>query len=397
MPKCINYILPFFILSTISLPALTHQKASLFDDNSIKVLAATTYRNNQINNNNNIWQPQGYLLGGEAVPSEKGLSLDDVQLLGYLNVNNNYYVASKISGHSHSGENSIELENLWIGTEFYLSEQLIQLEAGKITTEVSDSLNYHSSTDTFSQAPLSTDILFGRHFNDLGARVTFINQNYKLGLELFNGENFPSTSGDGSISAYSHWNLEANNIKFSVKAWLMYSRAVLREDTRYSDEHSHGVNLDGLIESFFSGDTLNSGLYVGATSVYENWRFHSEFEWINTQVDGQVFTETQNATMDSEQNAYRLTASLGRKNHSLHLEYEILSTKNQFGQTTQTFVEQVGLSNNGFEPNRASIGWHYAFHPDFTLRTEWIKDESYEPGLINHIVSLGVQWRYNIL
>ena len=401
-----KHIKPIWLLSLFPIfyqPVMAHQNASLFEDDSIKVLTAITYRNNQVVNNGEIWQPSGFLIGGEAVPPEKGANLDDIQLQGYKNFNHAYYVGTKVSVHSHDGENNIELENLWFGTEFEVAQQKIQFEIGKISTLVTDTLNYHASTDVFSQAPLSTDILFGRHFNDIGARVALVkgvnklNLSYKLGVELFNGDNFPSTSGDGTLTTFSHFTYQSQAFKSLVKFWVLYGKAEQRADLRYSSGHSHGVVVDNIVESSFSGDTLNTGVYLDATWTNEQWRFHSEFEWIQAQVDGQVFTTTQSANIDAEKNSYRLAAFVERDKHSLHLEYEILSTENQFSQTTQTFVEQVGLSNDVFEPNRLSVAWHYAFHPDFVLRTEWIRDESNEASQVNSIVSLGIQWRYDLL
>ncbi|MDO6508679.1 hypothetical protein Q4506_16845 [Colwellia sp. 4_MG-2023] len=399
-------IKPIWLLSLLSIvyqPVMAHQKVSLSEKDSIKVLAAITYRNNQIVESGEIWQPQGFLVGGEAVPAEDGASLDDAQLQGYMNLNKEYYVAAKLSAHSHSGENSLELENLWFGTEFQFAQQMFQIEAGKISTEVTDTINYHSSIDIFSQAPLSADILFGRHFTDIGARFALmnsidqLNSSYKLGIELFSGDNFPATSGDGSISAFSHLTFQSQSFQSIAKLWVMYAKAEQREDVRYSEGHSHGVSVDNVVQSFFTGDTLSTGIYLDGTWDYEQWRFHGEFEWIQAQIDGQISTTTQSAYMDAVQSSYRLAAFVEREKHSLHLEYEILSVDNEFSQTTETFIEQVGLSNNGFEPNRLSVGWHYAFHPDFILRTEWMRDESNELSQVSSIVSLGIQWRYNLL
>jgi hypothetical protein len=403
MLKCIKPIWLLSLLSIVYQPAMAHQKVSLSEQDSIKVFAAITYRNNQIVESGEVWQPQGFLVGGEAVPAEEGASLDDVQLQGYMNLNKEYYVAAKLSAHSHSGENSLELENLWFGTEFQFSQQMFQVEVGKISTEVTDTINYHSATDIFSQAPLSADILFGRHFTDVGARVTLANSinklniKYKFGVELFSGDNFPATSGDGSISAFSHFSFQRQSFQSVAKLWVMYGKAEQREDVRYSEGHSHGVSVDNVVQSFFTGDTLSTGAYLGGTWEFDQWRFHGEFEWIQAQVDGHISTTTQSAYMDTVQNSYRLAIFVERKKHSIHLEYEILSADNQFSQTTETFIEQIGLSNNGFEPNRLSAGWHYAFHPDFILRTEWMIDESNESSQVNSIVSLGIQWRYNLL
>lgn len=383
--------------------AIAHQKAFLSANDSLKVLAAVTYRNNQIIETGNIWQPQGFLVGGEAVPSEKGASLDDVQLQGYLNINQDYYVAAKLSGHSHSDENNIELENIWFGTEFQFTQQIIQLEVGKISTEVTDTLSYHASTDIFSQAPLSADLLFGRHFNDIGARATInnsfdkLNVDSKFGVELFNGDNFPASSGEGSISMFTHFTFQAQSFQSRSKFWLMYSKAEQREDVRYSEGHSHGVSLDEVTAAYFSGDTLSAGVYLEATWNYERWHFHGEFEWIQAQVDGQVSTTTQSAYLDVVQNSYRLATFVERKKHSIHIAYEILSADNKFSQTTQTFIDQIGLANDGFEPNRLSVAWHYAFHPDFILRTEWMRDKSNSSSQANSVVSVGIQWQFNLL
>jgi len=403
MLKCIKSVWLLSLLSLGYQPVMAHQKASLLEQDSLKVLAALTYRNNQIGNSGEVWQPSGFLIGGEAVPSDEGASLDDIQLQGYININQDYYVAAKVSGHNHNGENNLELENIWFGTELQFVNQTFEFEAGKIATAVTDTLNYHSSMDTFSQAPLSADILFGRHFTDIGARIALVNLNeqlnltYKLGVELFNGDNFPATSGEGSVSVFSHFTFQHNAFQSQAKFWLMYSEAEQRDDVRYSEGHSHGISLDNVIDSYFTGNTLNAGVYLDGTWSYEQWRFHTEFEWIQAQVDGQVFTTTQSAYVDSVQNAYRLAAFVERKKHSIHLAYELLSVENQFSQTTETFVDQVGLSNYGFEPNRVSIGWHYAFHPGFVLRTEWMRDESNVLDEVNSIVSLGIQWQYDLL
>ncbi|GAA0818542.1 hypothetical protein GCM10009111_21350 [Colwellia asteriadis] len=405
--QCSRLIFLLPVLSVISTPAIAHQKASLFEDNYLKVLAAVTYRNNQIVENGEIWQPNGFLIGGESIPTEKGVSLDDVQLQGYLNVNHQYYVAAKLSGHSHGGDNSVELENLWFGTEMYIAQQRLQLEAGKMTTDVTDTLNYHASADTFSQAPLSADILFGRHFNDIGVRAAVTgkinprylggNSDYKIGFEVFNGDNFPATSGEGSISAFSHFNFQYDNFHSSAKFWVMYSEAEKRADLRYSQGHNHGVSQDVTAEYYFSGDTLNTGVYFDASWQYQQWRVHGEFEWMQAQVDGQIASTTQSAYIEAPQNSYRLTTFIEREQHSIHLQYEILSTQNKFTQTTPTFITQAGLDNSGFEPNRISASWRYAFHPNFVLRTEWMRDESNEPSQVNNVVSLGIQWNYDLL
>ncbi|MBU2870693.1 hypothetical protein [Colwellia sp. E2M01] len=403
------------LLTAVSTSTMAHQKVSMFENNSLKVLAAATYRNNSIVENDAVWQPDGFLVGGEALPAEKGVSLDDVQLQGYLNIDNDYYVAAKLSSHSHGGENNLELENLWMGTEFTLFNQMFLLEGGKMATAVTDTLNYHASMDIFDQAPLSADVFFGRHFNDIGIRLALveganttpqktqqmpvdqIDTSYKVGLEIFNGDNFPASAGEGSVSAFSHFDLSYQAFHTSAKLWVMYSKAEQRADDRYSDSHNHGITVDDIVESYFTGDTITTGLYLDASWHTENWLLKGEFEWMQTQIDGQVFSSTQSAFMDATDNAYRLATSLKRKQHSLHVQYEILSAENKFSQTTQTFIDQVGLNNDGFEPSRLSVAWLYAFHDNFVLRTQWMKDESNEQSQINDVLSVGVQWQYDIL
>ncbi|TYK66120.1 hypothetical protein [Colwellia echini] len=405
--KVIKYSGLALLFSTVLQPVIAHQPVSLLDETSLKALAALTYRNNQIVPNGEIWQPNGFLIGGEAIPAEKGASLDDIQLQGYLNINHDYYVAAKLSGHSHDGESNVELENFWMGTEFYLAEQRFQFEGGKMTTDVTETLNYHAATGIFSQSPLSAEVLFGGHFNDIGLRLALIdsmdeqlisdvsNTGYKLGIEVFNGDNFPASEGEGTVSLFSHVNYQYQNFSTTAKLWLMYSGAENRVDDRYSEGHNHGVTV--IDETYFTGDTFNTGVYLDATYDYQAWRFGTEFEWIQAQVDGQVFTTTQSANMESRYDAYRLLASVQRDLHSIYVEYEILTAQNKFSQTTELFIDSIGLNNNGFEPNRFSVAWLYAFHPDFNLRTEWMRDESNNPSDVNDVFSIGIQWQYDIL
>ncbi|MBU2878433.1 MULTISPECIES: hypothetical protein [Aliiglaciecola] len=362
---------------------------------SVEVRTAITYRSEDAFSDTEIWQFPGVLLGGEALPVEKGVTLDDVQLLGHLNIKDDYFISTKVGAHSHSGESELELENLWFGTRSSIAGQPLLFEVGKMATEVTLTANFHASDDVFSEAPLLADVFFGRHSRDLGARARIRLMGIDFGAELWNGDNWPATSGEGAAALFAHYQYEHDGINATLGSWLMHSRAENRVDERYSDGHSHGDQDLTASDLSFSGDTTMVGAFANLEWQLNPITLHADVEWIRADFDADLADTTQTAVLDATQDGYKFQVGVSLDNHTLQAKYERLVVDNRFTETSQTFIQQSGLFNNDHEPAKAAVAWIWQFHQDFRFRTEWYQDDTQEEGVSRW--SVGLVWHYKLL
>ncbi|MEO9946539.1 hypothetical protein [Paraglaciecola sp.] len=384
------------VLCGLSAPIYAHQSIhGNSRPDSVDVRTTVTYRSNEAAPADEVWQIPGVLMGGEALPVSKGATLDDVQLLGHLNIKEGYFVSTKIGTHGHDGSTEVSLENLWFGanTEFY--NQVMLFEVGKMSTEVTPTASFHASDGAYSEAPLLADVFFGRHFVDIGVRASSSFYGFNLGVELFNGDNFPSSSGDGTAAVYVHTPVRYQNIKGQFGSWLMFSDAKSRTDLRYEDGHSHSDSQLSASDLAFTGDTLMFGIYGDIAWQLNPITLDAGFEWITSDVDGVLLDSTQSAAYLSTQDGYSLQMGVALDSHHISVKYERLVIDNRFTQTSQTFVQSTGLYNEDFEPEKFAVAWVWDVYEDFTLRTEWYQDNTQEKQTSRW--SLGLVWQYKLL
>ncbi|MEP1446706.1 MAG: hypothetical protein ABJK37_11405 [Paraglaciecola sp.] len=390
-----QYFFPI-LCSVFSLSVIAHEnQTNNIQPDSLDVKTTMTFRSDESFPIDQVWQIPGLLMGGEALPVEKGASLDDVQLLGHLNLGNNYFVNSKIGAHSHDGSAELELENLWFGANTQLLGQTIIFEAGKMATQVTPTANFHASSGAFSESPLLADIFLGGHFVDIGARASSHLYGVNVGLEVWNGDNWPATSGEGAAALYIHYPYQDGGFKAQLGSWLMSSHAETRKDQRYDGGHSHGNEQLSASDLEFSGDTLTMGIFASFQWQLNPIVFNSEFEWIRADIDAQLVDTTQSADLLATHDGYKIQFGMSLDKHSVQVKYERLVIDNRFTNTSQLFIQSSGLYNVGFEPQKLAVSWTWDFYQNFKFRSEWYQDDTQEQGSSRW--SLGLVWQYKLL
>ncbi|WP_017446537.1 hypothetical protein [Gayadomonas joobiniege] len=386
-----------FIISTGLVTSLVHAHApsSAHVSTEITAAAAFTWRSGESLSRDEYWLPEGFLLGGEAMPYEKGATLDDFQLLASKNLNDAYFVRGKLSGHNHSGENTLEVENLWLGKSWQRQNQIWLIEVGKMATEVTETANFHSSDDDFSQAHLLSDFFFGRHFDDTGLRVTWQQGDSTVGIEVFSGENYPASRGEYSQSIYFKKNTYLLGAQLDLGLFAMISQAERRADERYS-AHNHNNAEQQPDQVFFTGDSKIWGSYVALYYQINHWQFGLGGEMILLDNSGQVNQTTQSANIDSEQTGIRLTGKLGYHAHEVLFDYQKVAIENKFSKTSSSFLTSANLFNQGFEPERVRMSWLYHLNEHILLRSEWSREALTAAMAKQNHIGFGLRWRYTL-
>lgn len=337
----------------------------------------------------------GIALGGEALPLERGLTLDDLQLTGHYNSNQHYSVSVKLSAHSHSGTEDLILENYWLtwNIEDYVANGLVEL--GRNSTEVTHTANYHASESWFSEAPLLSDAFFGRHFDDLGLRVKGRKGATAFGLELWNGDNWPATRGSGAGSVFIKFEPSWQTATMALGAWAMRGRAKNRQDNRFNGDHNHArANTQATAAGiYYSGSNNLLGVYAKLSYGLGDASAYTEAEWIQQQGDGLIRENNgQQSDIQSTYEGARWLLGLALFNHSIHLQYEQIVLENIFlNSVNGIFLEQTGLQNNGLEPSKWMAAWQWQMHPNFSARATWVRDKTVSEQS-NSRASLGIIW-----
>ncbi len=362
--------------------------------NAVSVSTSLTYRSSAAVEKNEPGLIPGAMQGGEALPVEEGLVVDDAQIVGTWVSPAEFFVRSSLMSHQYAGEAELEFESLWVGARS--TPLALDLAVGKMFTRVSPTAAWHASQSLFSEAPLLADVFWGRHFTDTGIRVAKDMGAFALGLEAWNGDSWPASTGEGSMDAYLHYNQTWHSLALSAGLWGGSARADGRSDTRYSVGHSHGgqniVNPAGDYQ--FTGDIEMAGVFAKATFPVGPIEFSSELEVADQSSSGQLSLLNQQSALEADYRAVRVKCSAAYQKHTWALSFERLTLENRFyGSISELFVETAGLLNNTLEPTKTSLVWHYQWRPELGVRSEWVDDKSAsEQG--DRRFNLGIHWAH---
>ncbi len=347
-----------------------------------------------------LWQVPGALLGGEAVPAEQGITLDDANLqLGYA-FSQNGFISSSLVAHNHDAETSIEIDNLFLSYTFG-EQQNWNLDLGKYSTYSTETAVWHASRATYSEASLTSDLIFGRHVSDVGIRLIYNKNNFDVGIEIGNGDAWPGSPSEGSINLYTKYQLEVKKVTSSASFWVQHAKADKRVDTRLSDAHNHGnatdlnTTLGDENPIAFSGDTNLGGILLDASLSLGGVEFLSELEWIISKSDGELNDDLENSAYENEYDALRFLIGAEINRHVVSLQYESATLKNIFlDSVSPNFLARSYLDNNGFEPSKISASWRWNATENLLLRLEWYNDKTIDEDGEDHF-GLGVRWNRN--
>lgn len=337
---------------------------------------------------NQTWQVPGTLMGGEAYPVEKGLNLQDIELQGTWMIQPEYSANAKIASH-HNGE--VEIENLWFS--FYPKDTLT-FSIGKIDANFSPNATWHAYTSHFSEAPLSSQVLFGGHFSDQGIQSIYKNHSFTLGAEAWNGNTWPASPGEYSADIFVHYKKDFDALKLSGGIWSLYSEALNRSDTRYASGHTHGNSTVVAAPSiFFSGINLLNGAFLELEYAMAH---HQTLGWsteiIQQTIDGTIADATRASEMNSEHYALINQIYFDINKLSFAIRHEMMSFDNEFKGASANFIaSDANLMNDDFEPSRTHLSIS-KYIDSFTLRAEAIADKSISKDALNRF-SLSLVWQ----
>lgn len=364
--------------------------------------ASITWRSDGAVDKDAAWRIPGIMGGGEAWPVEQGLAVDEAYLHLFHTLHENWYGVLKAGTHGGNSDDhgGLELEHAYIGWRNSPGHSRLFIEFGKLMAGFSPEIARHDADRQFSESPLVTDAFLGGHFHDEGARLLWKHDSgFSSGAEVWHGSAYPATGGEGGGNADVFARYEWSNTQWFLQTgiWLMSADADLRSDHRYADSHQHNTAFTATIPDVrFTGDSDLFGLHG-----HIRWNMTSDAalslqgEWIGMQVQGEIFDGNRLANIDSDYQGNWLQAGFHWQQHSLLVRTEELSLDNRL---TGAGAPQLGIDanliNQGKNPSRLSVGWHWQWQPSLAFRLEAVEDDSLPENRSR--VAFGVVWRDRI-
>ena len=354
--------------------------------------ASMTWHSQGAADSDGLWRIPGVMMGGHALPVEKGGKLDDAILWGSHRLGERTTVSAKAGVHN-DGSTSIELENLTLDYQPNTSKP-VTLSAGLLEPAFTPSAHHHPSTATFAESTLLADAFWGRSIHDTGVRVTGKpTPNTEVGIEVWNGDFFPASSGEGAQDIYAKFNHERAGWDVSGGAWVMQATAKQRSDDRYFDaDHSHTPNGVTLTDVQFSGDTRMAGTWF-ALSAPETHGIKAglHYEAAQAQSSGTLTDTTRQASYESDHLAYAMTPSVAWRNVKLSYRLEKLSLENDLGGNgAQVLADAANLITTA-NPKRETVQVNWQLNKKVGARLAYTKDKTLAES--DDRVSVGLVWQ----
>ena len=394
-------VVSFALLSSFN--AMTHEASYIDMPSQLLIKSAIAVQNKSIVADDEGWLIPGVMLGGEATPQYSGAAVNDLQLFARLNLDDDYYLGSKLGFHQHQGEGELELENYWLGKYVRFDNSILKIDVGQTATDTTPTANYHASQDEFTTKPLLAEVFFGGHHKDTGIKANWYWRDLELGVEAWNGDAWPTTSttstktGKGNFASFARYHGYIAGIKTDFAVWYSMGEADQRIDSRYDTSHSHSSSTITVPDGSFTGDVAMAGSYLLLShQVTESFLWEAQGEWIHSELDGDIADTTQSAVLQQSLDGYRFMFGVHLQKHKFFVQQEMLVINNKFTDATTTFIEQQGLYNAGFEPQRLILGYHWQWRPNFTLRVESVSDQT-QSDEAQEYWSVGLMWQHKLL
>lgn len=383
----IKFLSGIFLISLASLLAAHGENPP---ETSISASAQINLANKSAVESGQPWQIPGILMGGEALPMEQGIHVENLELQGVWYPQAEYSIQAKLSSHH---QNQINVENFFIRT--YPTSQ-VNLSVGKMDAGFSSTAGWHPYKDYFNEPPLTAEIMFGGHFTDTGFQGIYQDKQFTLGAEIWNGSAWPASSGEYSADLFLHHQLDFKHTAVKTGLWLLHANAKQRSDERYTSGHSHGVTISNTPTFYFSGSSTLAGVFMDLSWHFSNNRLLGIYsELIGQESEGSINDDTRIADIESQLFSYLSRIYFIHGSLEYAIRHEILSVDNTLTGAAANFVAtDAGLVNNGFEPSRTHFSMGKQFNA-FTIRSEAVFDKSYlEEGIKRFSISL--LWQDNL-
>lgn len=365
---------------------------------------ATTFWNRASAPTDAPWMLPGALLGGEAVPSGRGVLLDNAQVDALWTLGNGFSAVLSVAAHGNQdiSNASAEIHSATLGWQS--AHGHTRIDMGKRLGVFSPDNHSHAEQRLFSQLPLAQTVLLGGQYLDGGVHLRHQWRQWQLGYELWNGQHFPAGGTDDEFThdIYLRYDSPEHSTHHESAAWswsggiwAMTAAAEQREDTRYSSGgHSHGSLSSNttLAEYYFSGDTDLGGVFAQS-----NWHL-SRVTTLTLRAaamiakpQGRLADSTRQVEFSGRYEGGYLQLSTQWRQHTLGAQVERLSLSNTLtGAAASVLESAAGLSGNLDNPQRYGLVYRYQLSPQLALRGEWLKDAG-QPDA-NQRLGLGVLW-----
>ncbi|RZA27093.1 MAG: hypothetical protein EOP10_01410 [Proteobacteria bacterium] len=367
----------FALLALCSTQALAHTDSELVlpkDGLSVDFQSSLSYRNEAVARRNEVYRIPGALMGGEALPSKKGLGVDEVFLVPTFRIGETYGFL-KIG--RHLGSEDLELDHVLVGHRVLPN---FAIEAGKMASAMTPFNGQHVLETNFTSRRLLYDALWGGQLNDEGIRLKAQFFGLETGVELWKGASFPARQSESDKSAadvYARYHAAIGDSHLTVGAFAYEAKADLRDDDRYAAGHSHGTTL-ALDPSYFTGDVSTQGAhFVYTNQLNPDWSMGVEGEISQMKQDGRLSDATHDAAFASKIVGLWAEAAVGYQGETLSFRSERLKIQNDiYGSAALVLSEKLGLADAEDDPYRYSVSYKHRFTPMILSRIEWSKDST---------------------
>lgn len=362
--------------------------------------ASVTGYSNSVVSNNEYWRIPGLMMGGEALPISSGVQLDDAYLAGFSRLTEQASVTAKLGVHGGGDGHAATPTLMQLKFAYQFPQYDLTLEAGLLEAQFSPIASHHASFSLFSEAALLADAFWGRGYHDKGARIKWQpNSQWTVGLEYWNGEAFPATSGDkgGAQDAFVRYLTMLQDWQIRAGSYVHQSKAFQRGDARYTTGHTHGTVFSPLPDDIrFNGDTDLVGFTLGVrTPSFEGIHVSVDYEVASLQATGTVFDSTRSMDYKANHLGHYLTPSVQYGHHQLSYRYERISLDNTLTGTSATILGDSANLVNSDSPIRHTLQWRWQASDAFAWRFAATQDQSLPES--SQRFSIGLVWKENFL
>ncbi|PLA74141.1 hypothetical protein CYQ88_07835 [Hydrogenovibrio sp. SC-1] len=362
--------------------------------------ASLTGYSNSVVAKNEYWRIPGLLMGGEALPISSGVQLDDAYLGGFTRLSDQASVSAKLGIHGGGDGHAATPALMQLQYAYQLPQYDLTLDAGLLEAQFSPIATHHASFALFSEAALMADAFWGRGYHDKGARLKWQpSSHWKFGLEYWNGEAFPATSGEkgGARDVFVQYQVTLQDWWLHAGSYVHQSKAFQRGDARYTTGHTHGTVFSPLPDDVrFSGDSDLIGLSLGMrTPSFSGMRVKVDYEVASLKAKGSVFDSTRSMDYEANHLGHYLTSSVEYDQHQLSYRYERISLENTLTGTSATILGDSANLVSSDSPIRQTIQWHWQVSDGFAWRVAMTQDQSLPEKSQRY--SVGLVWKETFL
>ncbi|TXH69149.1 MAG: hypothetical protein E6Q83_10365 [Thiothrix sp.] len=352
------------------------------------LFSASTY-SSQAKDVHGLWRIPGLLMGGEALPNAKGAQLDDAHLWARYQWQPNTTVHAAIG--RHAGHTELSVENLYLDYQ-PPSLKKLNLAAGLVDAKFSPNASSHPSTRELAETSLLAQAFWGDSIHDLGLQLDWqVHPQLKLGMELYDGDFFPASKGEGVQVLFAQTAQSWRQWQFKAGVWGLQAKALERADERYQVGHSHGSAYTPP-DIRFSGDSALAGVWLESSlALSEKLQAHVDYEAVQAKTIGSLSETNYRAHYQAEHLGYAFNPSLAYGAWKLSYRFEKLSLDNRLtGAGAEVLAQDANLLNSR-QPQRQTLQLAWQAHKNLRLRAAYTQDETLPK--VDERFSVGLVWQ----